>query len=144
MDSGNPSGVNPMHCIKAGPPVTLNGVVRLGFCQKAIVRQASSRGSRTRAGGEQHIVLGVERRHLRQHDAALALRLNVVGGADQHRRQRAAEKILAEVARARAQLVLVHRIDLGFGDRDLDVVVVASAGRIAASSSTAPSERRTP
>src|SRR6516165_5382917 len=44
-DSGKRTGVNPMHCASAGPPVTLNGVVSDEFCQKLMVRQVPSRGA---------------------------------------------------------------------------------------------------
>ena len=47
-----------MHCASAGPPVTLNGVVSDGFCQKLIVRQVPSRGAGPGAGRRhQHVVL---------------------------------------------------------------------------------------
>ena len=44
IDNGNPLLANPTHCASAGPPVTLNGVVKDARFQNSIVRQVPRRG----------------------------------------------------------------------------------------------------
>ena len=98
--------------------MTLNGVVSDEFCQKLMVRQVPSRGAGPGAVGVTSTsYFSIDRRHLRQHQPPLALRLNVVDAAVEHRRQRAAEEIGAEIAGPGAQLLLVDGVLLAFGDR---------------------------
>ena len=76
---------------------------------------------RAKAAGQQHVITLNQRFHFSQVAPVLAQRLHIIRGLEQAGRQDAAEKVAAEIAGPRGQLVLVNREYLALRNDDLDI-----------------------
>ena len=81
---------------------------------------------RGRSGADRHqgIVLGIDRAHFGKDAPLFTLGLDIIDGAEQTRRKGTRQEIGAEIAGPRAQFFLMGGVELGFGDDDLDVVII--------------------